>query len=123
MIGILIFFSICVNPMQLAWETLQSDGLNAMEYVLDLLFAGDIVASFNTAYFSDKDDAYMTQRPKINKVIQWLHHTPFSSRMISMTPINICRYCQLPLLISTHMTVHIPFCPYISVIPINNYPH
>ena len=39
-----------------------------MEYVLDLLFAGDILASFNTAYFSDKDDAYMTQRSKINEV-------------------------------------------------------
>ena len=68
MIGILIIYSICVNPMQLAWESLQSDGLNAMEYVLDLLFAGDILASFNTAYFSDKDDAYMTQRSKINEV-------------------------------------------------------
>ena len=68
LIGILIIYSICVNPMQLAWESLQSPGLTAMEYVLDLLFAGDIIASFNTAYFSEKDDAFMTQRSRINTV-------------------------------------------------------
>ena len=88
--------------MQLAWVTLQSNGLTAIEYLLDLLFAGDIVASFNTAYFSGRDDAYMTHRPKIVKeyLQTWFSIDicscfPFSLVVAALAPTIPFKYLQI----------------------------
>ena len=68
LIGLLICFSIIVIPIQLAFDSFNNANgaqFTSLEYTWDLLFAGDIIFSFNTAYFSESDDAYVVIRKKI----------------------------------------------------------
>ena len=76
LIGLLICFSIIVIPIQLAFDSFNAANgaqFTALEYCWDLLFAGDIIFSFNTAYFSEIDDAFITIRKKIslNYIQSW----------------------------------------------------
>ena len=70
LIGLLICFSIIVIPIQLAFDSFNAVNgaqFTSLEYCWDLLFAGDILCSFNTAYFSETDDAFVTIRKKITQ--------------------------------------------------------
>ena len=55
-IAVLIMYSILVIPMDLAFDTFSTgtrgDIVSGIEYALNILFVGDIVLSFNTAYYS-----------------------------------------------------------------------
>ena len=68
-IGILIFYSVLVVPMQIGFisfdDTSGADGITYMEYALDFVFLFDIIASFNTAYYASEEEAYVIIRPKI----------------------------------------------------------
>jgi hypothetical protein len=68
-IGILIFYSVLVVPMQIGFisfdDTSGADGITYMEYALDFIFLFDIIASFNTAYYASEEEAYVIIRPKI----------------------------------------------------------
>lgn len=55
-IAILIMYSILVIPMDLAFDTFSTGSrgtiIVGIEYALNILFVGDIVLSFNTAYYA-----------------------------------------------------------------------
>lgn len=69
LMGGLTVYSVLTIPIQIAFysATATEIGRNTMtfEYAVDLFFFVDMLCSFNTAFFSDNDDAYITVRPRI----------------------------------------------------------
>ena len=90
LVGMLIVYSITVVPMQLAFSTFEENGrkhgLLVFDLFIDFMFFMDILLTFNTAYFSDSDDAYIAIRSKISsKYVQsW-----FLVDLITCIPFNI----------------------------------
>ena len=90
LVGVLIVYSIMVVPMQLAFSTFEENGrkhgLLGFDLFIDFMFFIDILLTFNTAYFSDPDDAYIAIRSRIiSKYVQsW-----FLADLISCIPFNI----------------------------------
>ena len=96
-IGILIVYSVLVIPIQMGFPALATTGdfenLTYVEYALDFVFLFDMIAAFNTAYYSAEDDAYVTIRRKIaiNYFRSWftvdlLSTVPFDLIVSSTTP-------------------------------------
>jgi CRP-like cAMP-binding protein len=69
LVGGLTVYSLLTIPIQIAFYSAPSteNGRNTMtfEYVVDLFFFIDMLFSFNTAFFSDNDDAYIAVRARI----------------------------------------------------------
>jgi CRP-like cAMP-binding protein len=69
LVGGLTVYSLLTIPIQIAFYSATSteNGRNTMtfEYVVDLFFFSDMLCSFNTAFFSDNDDAYIAVRARI----------------------------------------------------------
>ena len=66
--AVLIMFSVCIIPMQIAFSTFvieESRWLFSVGLMIDGLFLCDIVLNFNTAYYSDSEDAYVAVRSRI----------------------------------------------------------
>ena len=69
------------------------ENLTYVEYALDFVFLLDMIAAFNTAYYSAEDDAYVTIRRNIatNYLKSWfivdlLSTVPFDLIVSSTTP-------------------------------------
>jgi CRP-like cAMP-binding protein len=92
--GVLIIFSIVTIPMQVAFESYQhvssAANLQAFDYAIDIFFFLDIIANFNTAYFSDEEDVYIAVHSRI--VMNYLQ-TLFTIDLVSCIPFDtITRY-------------------------------
>ena len=89
LVGWLIVYSIMVVPMELAFFTFEKEGrrigLLPFDLCIDFMFFFDILLTFNTAYYSDPDDAYIAIRSRIiSKYVQsW-----FIVDLISCIPFN-----------------------------------
>ena len=70
-LGCLIIYSLIVIPMQMAFDSLyegDSGGpLLIFDYVIDGMFFMDMVVNCNTAYYSDKADAFILERQRIRR--------------------------------------------------------
>ena len=69
LIGLLIIYSVLTVPIQVAFisATVTKSGKSALlfESVIDVFFLLDILLNFNTAYFSEQDDAFIAIRKRI----------------------------------------------------------
>ena len=70
-LGCLIIYSLIVIPMQMAFDSLYNGdsgpGLLVFDYVIDGLFFMDMIVNCNTAYYSDKADAFILERDRIRR--------------------------------------------------------
>ena len=70
-LGCLIIYSLIAIPMQMAFDSLyegdSGPGLLIFDYVIDGLFFMDMIVNCNTAYYSDKADAFILERFRIRR--------------------------------------------------------
>ena len=84
--AVLIMYSVFTIPMQIAFHTYvleESTWLLPLGLVIDALFLMDIILNFNTAYYSDSEDAYVAVRYRI--VVTYLKSW-FLTDLISSIP-------------------------------------
>ena len=90
LIGGLIIYSVIMVPMQMAFLTFESKergrGLMIFDLCIDLIFFIDILITFNTAYYSESEDAYIAIR---SRVISTYLRTWFAVDLTSSIPFNI----------------------------------
>jgi hypothetical protein len=62
-IGVLTVYIAITLPMQIAFDTYATGAyVDKIDYLIDVSFFVDIMIAFNTAFFSDEHDAYVTLR-------------------------------------------------------------
>ena len=106
--AVLIMYSVFTIPMQIAFRTYvleESTWLLPLGLVIDALFLTDIVLNFNTAYYSDADDAYVAVRCRIvvTYLKSWffpdlLSSIPFGDILLHFTSVsdgNTLELCRL----------------------------
>lgn len=80
---VIIVYSMITIPMQLAFDRFPD--LGGANYTVDGIFFFDILLSFNTAYFSEEEEAYVAVRSKI--IVNFLK-TSFFIDLISCIPFD-----------------------------------
>ena len=84
--AVLIMFSVCIIPMQIAFSSFileESRWLFSVGLIIDGLLLCDIALNFNTAFYSDSEDAYVAVRSRI--VVTYLKSWFFTD-LISSIP-------------------------------------